>query len=336
MALIKTIAELKTYLNIDANAKIASMQPYIDQAEQLYIIPAIGQVFYDEVNTQYNAASLNADNTTLLPYLQRAIAYYAMFLSVNQMTVNFGERGVREFNNPESNSAPRWKEEKLERACLINGDRFTDKLLDYLETNATGSKYANWFNSAFNTKKSGQIVYSTTIASKYIQINDSRRIFLKLKPAIKDVEATIVAKYMGLNQYNDLVTKLTNNTMDANSTALAQKCEPIIAKMALYLMIPFLKVTIADTGIFLHSSVDLLRDSSFLASENDISYIMKGLKDGVFGYESDISLLKQFLIDNVANYPLYQAANAYTGRPSPGPSFLPLDNSDPKQTYFNV
>lgn len=333
MALFKTTAQLKDYLSVDINTKFASLLPFITEAEQQFIIPLIGQTLYDLVNTEYNANTLSADNTALLPYIQRPLAYYAQLLSISSLTVTFGDRGIREHLSPESATAPRWKEEKLQLDALTKGDRYADLLLKFLEDNATDSKYASWYDdSTLNTKMSGVIVYKTSIATQYIPINESRRLFLKLKPFIKKAEG-IVPKIISKTEYDALVGAIqTPGTLDEKWVNLLQKLYPYICKIALYMAMPMLRVSLVDGGLFLYSNTDLLRLQP--ASASDVSELRKSLKEAPFGYDSDEQELIQFMIDNVATYTLYAASNAYTGRPDPGPMFIPDNNIDNK--YFSV
>lgn len=336
MALFKTTAQLKDYLSVDINTKFATMLPFITEAEQQFIIPLIGQTLYDLVNTQYNGDTLDADNNALLPYIQRPLAYYAQLLSISSLTVTFGDRGIREHLSQDSATAPRWKEEKLQLDALIKGDRYADLLLKFLEDNAADDKYVSWFESTtLNTKLSGAIVYSTAIASTYTPISESRRIFLRMKQAIKDIERTYIPRIISKTEYAQLVSKIqdqANTALTSKETDLISKLEPLISRYALYKTIPYMSVGIGPNGgIFNYSGVDSLRYVGQYATEADIKRILSSLKED---FERDEQELTQFMIDNADTYTLYKASNAYTGRPDPGPMFIP--DNDITNKYFSV
>jgi hypothetical protein len=348
MPLINIISEYKKYIAIDANTKVASLNPFRDEAEQLYMVDLLGQSFYDELAAAYAAAavitpndpfaSLSAPNKLLFPLIQRALAYYTLLLAMPHLNVTVGELGTRQHRGEDSDPAPRWKEEKMLISYLKSADTHADKLLAYLEANASGSNYATWFNSASNTKKSGIVVYSTAIASKHIDINESRRIYKKLLPKIKEVEVRIVAKQLGDAQYQEIVTQLKAGTLSNNNKLLTDLMEPIIAKRALYMQLPFMRVQIDGGGLWLYSDLDEVRKKDFLADKDSIEELreqLEGDEDDAIGFIADEARLNQYLLDNIDTYPLVKASGIYTSQPDPGPTWRPAD-PNPDDKFFVV
>lgn len=345
MPLISLISEYKKYVAIDANTKQATLNPFRDEAEQLYMVELLGQAFYDELSTAYATAlqanatdpfsQLSADNKALFPFVQRALSYYTLLLAMPHLNVSIGEMGTRNARGEDSDPAPQWQQEKLIVSYLKSADLHADKLLAYLEVNATGSKYATWFNNA-NTKRVGLIVYSTAIASKYIDIYDSRRLFKALLPRIKDVELNYISTQLGAAQYNEIVTQLKAGTLSANNKKLTDLIEPIVAKKALYMLLPFMRVQIDLNGVWLCTSVDSIRKKDFLASKDDVEEMREHLKCAdEFGYEHDEQELNQYLLDNIDTYPLVKASGVYTSKPDPGPTWTPQDPA-PDDKFFSV
>ena len=341
MSLITTITELKQYIAVDGNLKIASILPYIKEAEQLYIVDLLGKDFYDEFLALYEASvtgeaptPLSADNALLLPYIQRALAYYTQVKAIPHLTVTFGDMGIRQHRGEDSDAAPRWKEEKLLLNALISADTHADKLLEFLEDNATGvNDYATWFDNA-NIKTNGTLVYSTEIASQYIDISKSRRVFLQLKPTLNQLEKKYVPKLVGQEQYDELVAALIANTITEAQQTLIDLINPIICKRALYMRLPFMRVSIAADGVWLYSDVNEIRSKDFLATRDEVKALRFELMEGFMGYMADEHELKQFILDNHADYPLIEASTAYTVQPDPGPTWQPLN--DPNNKFFSV
>lgn len=341
MPLITTISELKQYIAIDANTKMVTMLPFVKEAEQLFIVDLLGKSFYDELLPLYEGSvaaeptPLSTANAALLPYIQRALAYYTQLQSMLHLSSTFGEMGVRQHRGEDSDAAPRWLQEKLQFQALRNGDIHADELLKFLETYATESVYATWYNSEANTKKSGTIVYSVSVASRHIDINSSRRVFLKLRQKIREIETRIIPKVIGKPQYDALVAAIHSGTVPDESKALIAKLEPIICKRALYLQLPFMRVQINENGLFVYSGTDDLILLGQLATDADVKILRAQLMDGELGYISDEEELRQFLLDNIDTYPLIKSTGAYTSRPDPGPTWRP-PNPDPGDAYFAV
>ncbi|HEY3403888.1 MAG TPA: DUF6712 family protein [Ohtaekwangia sp.] len=346
MSLITSIAEFKKFIAIDDNAKMATLQPFIDEAEQLYIIPLLGQAFYDELLPLYLGSlpptdpivALSPTNAKLLPYIQRALAYYTQLLAIPHVTVTFGDMGVRQHRNESSDPAPRWKEEKLLFQALKNGDIHADKLLEFLETNATLTPtpvYGTWYSSSANTKNSGYIVYGTQVASRHININNSRRVFLQLRNKIREIETRSIPKLISQEQYAELVTQIKTDTLTSANKDLIEKIEPIICKRALYMQLPFMRVQINEHGVFVYSGTDDIFKLGQLATDADVKILRAQLcDDKEFGYPADEATLHQFILDNIDDYPLIKASTVYTVPPVPGPTWGSLN--DPCNKHFSV
>lgn len=341
MSLFTSIAEIKKYISIDGNAKMNTLQPFIDEAEQLYLVDLLGKQFYDEFTALYAASfaptdtALSAENAALLPYIQRCLAYYMQLQSLLHLSVSVGEMGIRQTRSENSDPAPKWLQEKLQFQAMRNADIHAEKLLQFLEENATDSNdYATWYTSTANTKLSGLIVYSQAIASKHISINNSRRVFLQLRNTIRDIETRMVPKLVGADQYDELKQQIITGSVTLVNEALIDLIEPIVSKRALFMRLPFMRVQINENGVLLYSGTDELIKKDMLASDADIKILRQQLMDGEFGYLADEQELRQFILDNIADYPLIQASTVYTVQPDPGPTWETLN--DPSNKHFGV
>jgi hypothetical protein len=338
MPLITTISEIKNYLSIDINTRIESLQPFINEAELLYIKDLLGADFYAELVAAYKTANFVIDDmtdeqTAIMIYMQRALSYYMAYLSINQMGVNFGDMGIQQQFGENSQPAPQWKVDKLMLSYIQQADIHAEKMLQYLEENASPLTYATWYNSTANTKNEGWMVNSAIVASQYIDINNSRRIFLRLKKRIKDIESSYIKRLICADQYNELVTQIQADSISAENQLLIDKLRPIIAKMALYFTIPSLRIAITDQGIMIYSSNDGII-SKQMADKDQIKDLKESLIDNEFGYKSDETELEEFIEANIDDYPLIAASDCYTIKTSPGPSWQVENSSDNK--HFSV
>lgn len=341
MSLITSISEFREYISLDANTKWDSIKPYVKEAEQMYLVPLLGKAFYDEFHPLYLASvatptpvPLSGDNAALLPYIQRALAYYSQLRAIPHLASTFGELGVRVHRGEDSDAAPRWKEEKLMLNALVSGDTHADNLLEFLEANASVSKYNTWYSSTANTINSGYLVWGTLVASRHIDISGSRRVFMQLRPTLQELERRFIPKLVGSDQYEELVTQLKTGTVSPENAALIIKLEGIVCKRALYMRLPFMQVSISADGVWLYSDTTEIRKRDFLAQREDIKALRHELMDGPLGYVADEDELRQFLLDNIDDYPLIKASTVYTVQPDPGPTWQPLNDVNKK--HFGV
>lgn len=342
MTFFKTIDEFRKYVNVDANLQFELMEPFIKDAQELYLKALLGEDFYPVIladykdNTTAEGADdgMNADNLVLLPYIQRPVAFYASFLSVSQIGASLGSSGIQEQFASNSRPAPRYKIRDLQLQYITQGDRFADKLLEFLEQEATVSKYNDWFADIdANTAMQGVIVYSTTIASRHIDINESRRVFLRLKKRILEIEKNDIKRMMCTDQYDEIVTQIKAGSLTTENKALNALLEPYISKKALFLTIPSIRISVTDEGITIHSSNDSVVQKAAAARE-EVKDLLYSLKDGEYGYDSDWDKINQFIIENISDYPLIEASPCWTSKNTSNPKYQ-VDN-DSCNKHFSV
>lgn len=337
--LFKSTDEVKKYINIDVNMKFDKLRPSIAEAELRFMVPLLGKTFYDAFTTAYTGAEtiedLSSDYQELLPYIQRPLAYYAAYLMVDEVGVSVGDLGVQQQYSQQSQPAPAYKVHRLTMKYIVSADHAADELLEFLEANATSSKYQQWFADIdANTAMTGSIVYKTAIASRHIDINHSRRVFLRLKKRINDIERSYVKRLICNDQFEELVTQLQTGSVSPTNAKLIAKLEPIIAKKALYLTLPHMAVSVEGEGLTMYSSNDTVVQKQ-LASENEKRHLMDALKSGDLGYESDEAELIAFLKENIGDYPLIASSPCWTGLPNDG-TMKWAPSNHPSNKHFSV
>jgi hypothetical protein len=342
MTFFKTIDEFRKYVIVDNNLQFELMEPFIKKAQAQFIKVLLGDDFYDIMLADYRDhtdaegenVDMNADNLLLLPFIQEPLAQYAAFLSVPQISTSLGSSGLQEQFGSNSRPAPRYKIRDLQLQYNHQGDLGADGLLEYLEDNASVSKYSSWYSDMdANTAMSGVIVHSTKIASQYIDINESRRVYLRLKKRILEIEKNDVKRMMCTDQYDEIITQIKTSSLTTANTALLAMVEPYIAKKALYLTIPSIRISVTDGGITIHSSNDGVIQKT-AAGREEVKDLLYNLKESEIGYQSDWDSINQFIIENIASYPLIEASPCWTSKNVSNPKYQ-VDN-DKCNKHFSV
>ncbi|MCO6367851.1 hypothetical protein GBO34_00800 [Roseivirga pacifica] len=340
--LFQSTAEFKKYVPVDAVTHFDSLSPFIEEAETLYIIPLLGDAMFATLEADYtdnDGTPATEANAKLLPYVQRCLAYYAAYLSIDEMAVNSGDAGFQQNHGDDSSPAPKYAIDNLKISRFSKGDIHAEKLLQYLEKTASPTVLNDWYASSANTLAEGLILRSAEQASQYIDINNSRRMFLRLKPRIKEIEQNFIAQLIGASQADEIATQIKNDSLKNNTEnlALVAKLEPIIAKKALHDRLPFLRIKIDDQGI----SIITTNDSTITKmAANDVqvenlrALLRENSEHNDAGYLADIEKLKKVIEDNIDDYPLIENSGAYTAKADPGPKRPP--NIDPTKKYVSV
>jgi hypothetical protein len=349
MSLFKSMDEVRKFISIDENMQFDSFDPFVNQAEKKYIKPLLGELYpvlLNDYTDHTNAdgsngtgvdpspAPMDPDNLELLPEVQRALAYYAAYQCTLQIGVSVGQAGLQEQFGSNSRPAPRWKTRELQLEYITQADQWSDSLLDFLEENASPTKYNDWYSDVeANTAMQGIIVYKTAIASKYIDINESRRVFLRLKKRIIDIESTEIRKSLCEDQYQELVTQIKSGSLSTDNKRLLTLIEPYVSKKALWLTIPSIRISITDEGVTVHSSNDSVVQKTY-AQQADVDRLLVSLKEGEYGFDSDWTAIDQFIVDNISKYPLIAASPCWTSKNTAVPRYQV--KNDPCNKHFSV
>jgi hypothetical protein len=338
MTLFVDIDELARFVKVSTNMDIATLVPFIEEAEISFMNELIGEQ-YDLLQTDYednagDTGAMNVDLAALLPYVQRPLAYHAMFLATIQLGVKVGNIGITHERHDKGEPAPKWKVDKLEAHYLRNGDLYAEKLLEFLEENASPTKYSTWYASDKNTINDGLILRTAKIAVKHVDIEQAaRRIFIRMKKRVRLIESTYIKQLICKEQYDEIVTQIKTDSLSVNNQALSEYLEPIIAKMALHQTLPSLRLHLSGDGITIFSSSDSTI-SRQAASHTEVKGLMMDLRSGDFGYEKDIEIAKEYIDDNIDTYPLIKNSSCYTSKADPGPKHQ-IANEESKK-YFAV
>jgi hypothetical protein len=160
-------------------------------------------------------------------------------------------------------------------------------------------------------------------------MNINRSLFIRLKPHLARAERH-AGKLVGASQYAELQSQITAGTLSTENNLLVVKLRTIIAHMAVVEALPLMPVQLTGDGIYsLIINDGIARQVA--AKSAQIKETQKALSTI---QEADTQDFKQFLIDNVDDYPLYKASASYTSRPDPGPSRPPVNKKE--NHYFGV
>lgn len=334
--LFTSVEEIRKYINIDPNTSMEKLNPFIDKAEQSFIKPLLGAQ-YGVLLTDYTAnggSPGNEENQELLPYVQRPLSHHMMFLGLTQLSVHVGNIGVVTERAEMHDPVPKWRNDELRMDYLKEGDRHAEALLLYLEEQAGTTRFNAWYtDNAANTIAEGLICRSATIAMRHIDIEGApRRLFLRMKKRIRNIELQYIKMLICKEQYDELVSNIQTDISTPPNQRLIQKLEPIIAKMALYQTIPMLQMHLNENGLTIYSSNDGTVKKQAVSTQN-MNIYMSELKIGDFGYEKDVDQLKQFIEENIADYPLIANSSCYTMRPEPPDKTHRIKNT-PQKRFF--
>ena len=207
--LIQNIDILKEALGgIQQTMNWRTWRPFVQQAEMLYIVPAIGQELYDELDENTNPDELTG---TLLTWLRMAIAEYADLLGGMRLVLHTSDAGKQSPSGTNMQAPGKWMIVAARKEAINKADLALENALRYLETNK--SAFLTWRNSSSYTLSKGSFINSATELTEFFPAaRSSRRIYLALRDYLAKAEKFYVKPLIGAATYTNWKTRLAVST----------------------------------------------------------------------------------------------------------------------------
>lgn len=141
----------------------------------------------------------------------------------------------------------------------------------------------------------------------------------KFTPYIEQAQDTHIQSYLGTDLYEKLQAIIIAGTVDDPSNSAYKELlegyiKPMLVQWSLVMYIPFGSVTIANGGIYRHSS-----ENSEPFSKEDTDYIQEQIRITANYYTER---LVRYLCDNSTSYPEFTTNTGSDISPANGTSFL--------------
>jgi len=138
--------DFNKYYNISENRIVfRELIPAIKKAEEFYIKPSIGTTYYDALKASVKSDELSTDDRVIVNLIKPAVAHLAIHIAMSEygsavkdMIVDYGKSSASVSNRNQMiqtmlESAENW------------GNRYLQKMIDYLDNNASETKYAAYY-----------------------------------------------------------------------------------------------------------------------------------------------------------------------------------------------
>ena len=215
--LIKDIETLSQIVNKTEGLDFENIKSSIEDAELYFIIPIIGQDYYDELNDEYVKISpaLSEEDQKALKKIQKALAYFAMVLWMPEGAIKVSGTGLQVVSTEELKTAGERKVDKLEFKYLDSGYRAIDSLLEFLEKNS--SDYSTWKESEAYTVFKESFINNAKTFNKNYSIGNSRRTFLRMKAMMKKCEDFYIQSNLGVDFFTEIKTQIKEDNISEDN-----------------------------------------------------------------------------------------------------------------------
>jgi hypothetical protein len=319
MLLLKSTSELKAnFSRLQASATFATFESFIEDAQQKYIVPLIGQESVDALldwYTPYDGETEDQDlkNLLLLARVQKALTFYTLFEASISMLLDFGDLGIQEKTNDRTMAARIPIVNSQREQFANNADVAAEALLAFLETNKAW--YSFWEDSDFRKASIQLFIENGLRLNRYIRMTEPRRFYLNIQPQLSRVEEMDVQEILGQSLYESVKAEMEGGTETAETLALIKVIRPFVAFRAVAEALPEMVVTLSSAGMKVSTASDNMFQSStgtgISLTKDQLSVMLQKYVSMADSYEA---ALKKFLNENAADYPDFPVPTEATAR----------------------
>lgn len=328
--IINTIEALQVHLGraINKASTLAFIQPYIQLAQDEFILPAVGPELLAEIESQYSSSpvSLSPANLALLTRLQRALAFYAYVKYLPYSLGTDGDNGLQEQGTQNTSPVRMGVLDKRQRESAENAAKALETALLYLYQHR--QQYPTWLNSDSYKRSSALFVFSATELTQYLpQAAGSYRLFLSLVPYLHMAETNSIRPLIGSDQFDDLKAKrVVTAPLLPTDIRLLEAVGRATATVAYANALYYLNVVQTSGG-----GLRVLSDFDGIYNQKavDASVLMEAQRKADAEAGGCLNALKTYLTDYADQYPLYKNSDRYQAK---GPNEFP-DNSGYKGIF---
>jgi len=310
------------YPDVNMNMMWSELSPYIRQAVRTFLLPFLGQAYYDDIADDIQAGtSLTTHQAEFVERMRDAAAYAAIMTVLPKKKTAITSMGAVEPVGKEgTTSTSLWGFRTTLWSVAQDADRYIDQMLEFLEARAKAgdTNFDLWANdAAFNMGKA-DLFRTTGEFNTYQNINNSRRTYLALLPILKQATKQHLIPVVSQEQYDALVAAYRADTLTSAQEKLLEKVRMAAAAWAVYYATNKMAILPDQEGWRVISNADAI-DQRAYSSEVTMAAIERIRGAAEQDARQNTADLTAFLAENKADYPLWVASSA---------------NPDNETTYF--
>lgn len=312
--LIDNLSQVLSAASINVSNSIENWFPYIDEAQATFIKPVLGDGLYAQLQSAMVPVGddpeepINTHLTGLLEMIRKPLALYALWLGADEFGVSISSQGIQVIETPTHKTAPQYRVQNLKENWIRRANTSLDLVLKFLDEHK--EDYPGYV-----CQDADLFIRSTLEFNSEVDIRESRRVFVSLKPIIRSVEKKYIRPTLSAELFDDL-----KNTMQSNEgpsmeqKVLIDMIHPALAHLTMARALLEISIDILDWGIFDTAGNTFANVSSKQASNKERISIMAeaNQRDG----ESELKALQQFLDETASEdvYPAYFHSTRYGGK----------------------
>lgn len=294
--IVTTIDQVRDVVPINALVEYETLKPYLQIAEEKFLLKVLGQSFYDQL------VALQSPESTQEKALKKcriATVNYAMWHGFDMLNVTFDDSGF--MRSSKESGLYRYQEENIKSRLKNDAFDGLDNLIEFLQKNAT--TFTEFQNSEFYTKTKGSFFPNTSDFDRIYSINNSRLVFLQFAKFFERVIDFEIIPTTGKSLYDKVVAEMKKTSdQDQKLMELVDLIRKPLAFLSVAYGIDEFGLQVTDKGMFFETQESGTNSNikTTMATEEQKQQLYNRVKKTGDQYKS---MLFSFLRDNSDDYP---------------------------------
>jgi hypothetical protein len=225
--LFADISELKNFVGGGANIslELSSILPTMEEAAWNHVIPILGEEQWQDLYDNFD--SPDADQTALLPYVQKPLAMLSLHEYAKIGNIQFGESGIYRVETDMHKSAYKYQENQYKEYMLHQGYEALERMQKFLDNN--DDTYTVFAGSTAFTRTRGLLINYASVFrdnySKYV----SRYTFEHIRPIIEEIEIYAIENFLGPDQFSRIKAGILADDLTDAELELLRRLQKAVA-----------------------------------------------------------------------------------------------------------
>lgn len=188
--IFKEIEELQAYVSVDSTLTLETLKPHMRRANR-QTAELIGGRLWEILAAAYKANRFTPRLERLLPVAQECVAHYTMLYFAPAANIRLSDAGMHSRESADSPRPYRYERREYLQSLFETAEEAAERLLQVLEKHERD--YPEWHQSESCTLLRGTFVRTAADMQQHVNISNSRKMFVELKPFLQNVEGQIRA-----------------------------------------------------------------------------------------------------------------------------------------------
>lgn len=213
---------MKRMLPVSSGLSWVKMAPLLENAQRDYLVPLLGEKLNNEISWIYERMdpSERSDAEKVVLYLaQRAVANLAFWSNFDAFSLRITDQGFQRQESDTWHPAFKYQEDNLRKGFANAGYNAIDQLLQQLDEHK--DDFTAYLESPAFLASQKSIVRNTAEVQDIYEINNSRLVFLRLLPVIRQQTELTLQPILGDELYESLEAWLEGG--EETATLLQQR-----------------------------------------------------------------------------------------------------------------